>query len=177
MDDAQSHEELLLTGHRFEVRRVTRVRRDGQLLTREIIRHPGSVVIVPCVDEQHVCLIRNERMSVGKTLTELPAGTLEPNEPPIECARRELHEETGFRCAKLRHLTSFYAAPGILDERMHVFLAEDLTADIPHREADEQIDNWIVTWSAAISMIQRGEIEDGKTIAGLLFAHSLRHLP
>ena len=171
MPDAHDDEELLFTGHRFEVRRVSRQLRDGTPLTREIIRHPGSVVILPCVDLQQVCLIRNERISAGDTLIELPAGTREGGEPAHDCALRELHEETGYRCGCLRELTSFYAAPGILDEYMHLFLAEDLTADLPHREADEQIDNWIVTWEEALDLVRHGEIRDAKTIAGLLFGY------
>lgn len=162
-------EDTLLTAHRFQVRRVTRLLPDGTSQSKEVVRHPGSVVIVPCVDSDCVCLIRNYRLSVDQTLIELPAGTLEPNEPPGECARRELIEETGFRAAEMRELTAFFAAPGILDEKMHLFLATQLTEGDPHREADERIENLIVPWPEALRMIRDGRIHDAKTIIGLFF--------
>lgn len=163
------NETTLLSTDRFDVQRVSRTRPDGSVKQREVIRHPGSVVLVPCVDRDHVCLIRNYRMAVSQTLIELPAGTLEANEPPDVCAARELKEETGYVAGRLTELTSFFAAPGILDEQMHLFLAEDLTAGDACREADEEIENLVVRWADAIEMIQRGEIRDAKTIVGLLY--------
>jgi ADP-ribose pyrophosphatase len=151
------------------VTRVQRQRPDGSRTQREIIRHPGSVVLLPCVDEQHVCLIRNYRMAVGQTLVELPAGTLEAGEPPDVCAVRELKEETGYEAGTLTELTSFFAAPGILDEHMHLFLATQLTGGSPQREPDEEIENWVVSWDKALEMIRNGEIRDAKTIVGLLY--------
>jgi ADP-ribose pyrophosphatase len=142
---------------------------DGRVKQREIVRHAGSVVIVPAIDDQHVCLIRNYRVAVDAPLIELPAGTLEPNESPRQCAARELVEETGYHAGQLVQLTSFYAAPGILDELMHLFLASDLSAGPPRREADEEIDNLVLAWEEALRMIECGEIRDAKTIAGLLF--------
>ncbi len=165
-------EELLLKAARFRVVRVVHDRPDGTQTSREVVRHPGSVVLVPCVDSDRVCLIRNFRPAVGKTLIELPAGTLEPHEPPDICAARELIEETGYRAGALTELTSFFAAPGILDEQMHVFAATDLTPGPPAREADEEIDNFIVSWDQALNMIRTGEIHDAKTIVGLLFYHN-----
>jgi ADP-ribose pyrophosphatase len=161
-------EELLQTP-RFCVQRVKRQLPDGRVKQREIVRHAGSVVIIPSIDDQTVCLIRNYRMAIDSPLIELPAGTREPNEAPLQCAERELAEETGYRAGKLEKLTSFFAAPGILDEEMHLFLATDLTPGPPCREADEEIENLIVRWEEALRMIHCGEIRDAKTIAGLLF--------
>jgi ADP-ribose pyrophosphatase len=168
-------EEPLLSARRFEVRRVTRSLPDGRLQSREVVRHPGSVVIVPCVDADHVCLIRNFRLSVHETLIELPAGTLESSEPPRECASRELIEETGYRAASMRQLTDFFAAPGILDEKMHLFLAEQLSGGDPEREPEEEIENLVVTWREAFAMVRSGEIHDAKTIVGLFVGwHTLQ---
>jgi ADP-ribose pyrophosphatase len=136
---------------------------------REVVRHPGSVVIVPCVDDEHICLIRNYRLSVDQALIELPAGTLEDGESPHACAERELIEETGYRAAELSELTAFYAAPGILDEYMHLFLANGLTPGVAAREPGEEIENLVVTWDDALQRIARREIRDAKTIVGILF--------
>ena len=141
---------------------------------RQVIRHPGSVVIVPMVDEHHVCLIRNYRVSVARTLVELPAGTREPNEAPEVTATRELAEETGYRVESLEQITDFLPAPGILDERMILYLARGLSEGPPAREAGEQIENLVVPWQEAMEMVGRGEIEDAKTIIGLLLVDRQR---
>ena len=160
--------QTLMRTDRFSVQRVSHQGSDGQLHQREVIRHPGSVVILPIVDTKHVCLIRNYRVSVDQYLIELPAGTREPNEEPLQTASRELIEETGYRAGRMTPLASFYAAPGILDERMHLFVAEDLTMGTPQREANERIENVVVSWEQAFAMVRRNEIVDAKTIAGLL---------
>jgi ADP-ribose pyrophosphatase len=158
----------LLRTRLFAVERVSYPDNQGRQFTREIIRHPGSVVVIPVLPDGKVCLIQNFRISVGEPLMELPAGTLEPPEPPLQCAHRELREETGYRAAKMELITSFYPAPGILDERMHLYLATGLSAGEPAREAGEQIENIVLAHPAALAMVRRGEIKDGKTIVGLL---------
>jgi ADP-ribose pyrophosphatase len=159
---------VLFTASRFRVVEVDQRAADGQLVPRQVVMHPGAVVIVPIVDGDRVCLIRNERVAVRKTLIELPAGTLEPPEPPEACAARELQEETGYAAAAWRELPGFYMSPGILCERMHVFVAQELTSGAPARESGENIDNLIVPWADALAMVDRGEIEDAKTICALL---------
>ena len=141
---------------------------------RQIIRHPGSVVIIPLVDEQHVCLIRNFRVSVGRTLIELPAGTREPGERAEATAARELAEETGYRARSLEPLTHFLPAPGILDEKMILYRAEGLSEGPPARETGEQIENLVVSWKEAMAMVADGEIEDAKTLVGLLLVDRQR---
>jgi ADP-ribose pyrophosphatase len=140
-------------------------------LVREVIRHPGAVVIVPVLDDQRVCLIRNYRVAVERELIELPAGTREPSEPPELTAHRELQEETGFSARELIFLREILPSPGILDERMSLYLARGLQTGRPHRESGEQIDNLIVTWDDALQRIDSGEIVDAKTIVGLLVGH------
>jgi ADP-ribose pyrophosphatase len=159
---------ILLTTRRFRVESVTRTTAAGAVVQREVIRHPGAVTILPLVGAHHVCLIANYRVAVARTLIELPAGTLEPGEDPRETARRELIEETGYRAARFEELPGFYPSPGILNERMHLFLATDLVPGEPQREANEQIDNLVVSWDEALAMIDRGEIQDGKTLVAIL---------
>jgi ADP-ribose pyrophosphatase len=169
-----SQPEILLTASKFRVVRETITTGAGKTKTREIIRHPGACVIVPVLDDGRVCLIRNWRIAANDTLIELPAGTLEPPEPPEKTAARELIEETGYRAEQIRFLHAFFLSPGILDEKMHLYLATGLTEGETAREEGEEIENWLVTWDEAIAMIFRGEIKDAKTIVGLLWVDRLR---
>lgn len=162
-------EQLLLKTKRFQVVQVSEPRRDTTDAVRQIIRHPGAVTILPDLGDGRICLIRNHRLSVGRELIELPAGTLEPNEIPVDCARRELKEETGYQAQHFRLLHTFYLSPGILDERMYLFLAEGLVPGNPSREPGEQIENVVVTFQEAIEMVRHGRIEDAKTMVGLLY--------
>ncbi|MEM8946378.1 MAG: NUDIX hydrolase [Planctomycetota bacterium] len=143
---------------------------------RHTVEHPGAVAIIPLLEDDQVCLIRNQRIAVGKSLVELPAGTLEPAEAPRVTAERELREETGYSAAHWHELSGFFMSPGILNERMHLFVARELKAGPPAREADETIDNLIVPWDEAIAMALRGEIEDAKSLAGLLLWDRLRNI-
>lgn len=163
-------DELIYSARIFHVVRRRFRLADGRPAERECVLHPGAVAIVPLVDAERICLIRNHRITVERTLVEVPAGTLEAGEDPAACAVRELEEETGYTTGKLEKLTSLLMSPGILSERIHVFLASDLQPGPARREATEEIDNLIVTWDQALTMIDRGEIEDGKTVAALLFA-------
>jgi len=164
---------VLLTASRFRVESIERTAPDGSVRRREVVRHPGAVTILPLVDAEHVCLIRNYRVSVQRTLIELPAGTLEPNEDPAATAERELIEETGYRTGRIEKLHEFLLSPGILDERMHLYLATDLTAGETAREPGEEIENLVVNWTT--EWVRRGQIEDAKTIVGLLLYQSLRN--
>lgn len=169
---ATDNEKLLLETPRFRVVEHTQRMADGAVRRRQIVRHPGAAVILPLLESaegRRVVLIRNNRVAVDKTLVELPAGTLEPPEPPLETAERELAEETGYRADRWRELPGFFMSPGILSERMHVFVAEGLTPGDPAREAGEEIENLVVPVDEAIAMVERGEIEDAKTVAALLY--------
>ena len=163
------HIQPLLETQRFQVVRIKHRSSDGVEHTRDMMQHPGAVTVIPMVDEQHVCLIRNFRIGVNQTLIELPAGTLEAGEDPGQCARRELVEETGFRAETINRLHSFYMSPGVMDERMHLFAASDLEEGSAAREPGEFIENLVIPWSQAIEMIHDGEIQDAKTIVGLLY--------
>ncbi len=162
---------VLLKGARFDVRQVSiPTKETGQpAKVRELIVHPGAVVILPLLGDGQVALIRNRRWAVGEELWELPAGTLEPPEPPDQCAARELVEETGYQAGKLTHLTDFYSCPGFCTELLHAFLATDLTHVGPQLEETEQIIVEPTRWSRVLDMIRTGLIRDGKTIATLLY--------
>ena len=162
-------DELLLTGRMFQVVRRESVAADGRRHVREVIRHPGAVVLLPILDDGRVVLIRNRREAVGQHLVELPAGTLEPGEDPMAAAHRELAEETGYRAGTMELLVSFFSSPGILDERMHLYLARRLSAGPMDLQADEEIEPMLVPWQEALRMARDGRIIDAKTLIGLSF--------
>lgn len=168
MPPTEGDQRVVFTGSRFRVVEVTQQDAAGGTKPRQVILHPGAVVIVPLLAGNRVCLIRNERVAVSQTLIELPAGTIDPPEEPTATAVRELREETGFTATQWQELPGFFMSPGILRERMHVFVAQGLREGAPAREAGENIDNLIVAWDEALAMIDRGEIEDAKTICALL---------
>jgi ADP-ribose pyrophosphatase len=154
---------------RFAVEDVYQKLDDGSEHHRQVVRHPGAVVILPLVGPDHVCLIYTYRVAIDRWILELPAGTLEPNEPPMVTAGRELIEETGYTAATITHVHSFNMSPGILDERMHFFVASNLTLGEAHREIGEQIANRVYSWNEIDSLIRDGKIEDAKTLVALLW--------
>jgi ADP-ribose pyrophosphatase len=145
---------------------------NGADIDLEVIRHPGASAVVAVDEDQRVTLIHQYRHAGGGYLWELPAGVLdEPGEPPEQCAARELKEETGFTATELTRLGSVLVSPGYTDERIHLFLARGLTAGSTERGHDEDIAEMRrVPMREALDMIRRGDILDGKTIAGLHLA-------
>ena len=143
--------------------------RHGRETTREVIRHGGSVAILAFPEPGVLLLERVWRYAVEAATLEIPAGTLEPGEDPADCAARELAEETGYRAARLEPLLTVHPSPGVLSERLTVFLATDLESGAPDREAGEEIENVLVPVDEAFEMIRDGRITDGKTVAALLF--------
>jgi len=169
-----SNPDILFQGRRFRVERAVQVTPDGAEHVREVVRHPGAVVILPLLGDGRICLQRNYRVAVAETLVELPAGTLEPDEDPAETARRELAEETGYRAGRIELLITFWMSPGILDERMHLYLAEGLQPGPTALEAGEDIQPLLCTWDEAMEMVRRGDIRDAKTLVGLLYWRTFR---
>lgn len=159
---------IVHTGRIIQVAVDELPREGGGTLRRDVVLHPGAVVILPLLDDEHVVLLRNYRHAVGQTLWEVPAGTLEPPEPPEEAAVRELIEETGYRAKTWRKLSEFYPSPGILSERMHLFVAEDLTEGTMRPEPDEQLEVHVVPFAQALAWAVDGTIRDGKTLVALL---------
>lgn len=164
---------LILKGRKFDFERVTFAGGGGKTVTREMVRHPGAVVILALhegAEGRSVVMIRNRRFTLGRELWELPAGTLEPGEDPAVCAARELEEETGYRPARVDSLGSFYTTPGMTDELMRAYLASGLTHVGQHLEEDEAIRPELVAPGEALSMLDRGELMDAKSMLTLLIA-------
>ena len=141
----------------------------------EIIRHPGASAVVPFMsdptgDNPQLLLLRQYRYAAGGYIYEIPAGRLDPGEAPDHCAARELKEETGCTAKQIVPLLTMLTTPGFTDEVIHLFMATDLTHGESAREVDEYVDLVIVRLSEALEMIQRGEIPDGKTALGILYA-------
>ncbi len=160
--------EVVHVGRRIRVEVDTLQTADGRTIRRDAIRHPGAVVILPVLDAERVVLLKNFRFVIGETLWEVPAGTVEPPEPLEACARRELLEETGYQAKKWRSLGYLYASPGVLDEKLHLFVAEELTPGPAKPEPDEQLEPVIVKLADAIRMCLDGTIRDAKTVTSLL---------
>lgn len=174
MPDAKPDPTPLFEGKLFNVVRRFQETADGGRRARDVIRHPGAAVILPILDDGRICLIENYRIAVERTLVELPAGTLEPNEDPAETARRELAEETGYRAGTIEQLAVFYSSPGILDEAMYLYVASDLQPGPTALEQGEEISPLLKTWPEALDMIRQGIIKDAKTLVGLLYYQAFR---
>ncbi len=159
----------LLHTARFEVVERRYRTADGNTHCRALVLHPGAVTILPIFDDGRICLIRNFRPAVGHELFELPAGTLEPGEAPLATAYRELEEETGYVAARIEPLLEFWMSPGILNERMHLFVATELRPGRTSLDVGEIITPCIVTRDEALAMVQDGRIQDAKSLVGILY--------
>lgn len=159
---------VLYSGARFRVERVLE-EIAGETRERDVVRHPGATVVLPVLDDGRVVLVEQHRTAVGHSLLELPAGTLESGEDPEAAARRELQEETGYVAGNLIPMVNIFPAPGLTDERMHIYLATELTPGEPDPDPGEHIDVKTLTVEDVRQRILRREIIDGKTLCGLLF--------
>ena len=145
--------------------------RKGGEMDAEIVRHPGSVVLIPLTDRGEIILVRQYRHAIGRDAWELPAGTLKPNEEPEKAARRECHEEIGLVHSTVEMLGTFYPTPGYCDEEMNFYKAIGLRqprdGETAAQDEDEDIQQQAFTVEQIRSMIRGGEIVDMKTVAGL----------
>ncbi len=142
---------------------------DGRkrVVMREVVEHRGAVAIVALDARQRVLMVRQFRVGPQAETLEIPAGTLEAGEDPAACATRELEEETGFRAAKWKHLTTFFSSPGFCTEQMYLYFARQFTATHAHPDDDEAIRAEWIPFTRVLKQIERGEIIDGKTILAL----------
>jgi ADP-ribose pyrophosphatase len=160
---------VLYKGQIFGVRRDEVLEPTGLRTTREVITHPGSVVVMPVLPDRRIILIRQYRHAARQFLWELVAGRIDPGESVRQAAARELIEETGYRAKRLRVFLDLFPTPGFLEERMYILLAEGLTPGEAEPEDDEKIVAKAYTRAELEKMIQRGVLRDAKSIAGLLY--------
>ncbi len=162
----------VVIGRRVHVEERRVPRSDGREELRQMVLHPGSVVVLPLLDDGRIVMIRNRRFAVNATLLELCAGTREGDEDPALCAARELEEETGYRAHSITPLLSFYPSPGVTNERMYAFVARGLSQTQQHLDPSEQITVEPLALDDVLARIARNEIEDAKTIVSVLYFHT-----
>lgn len=167
--------EFLYKGKIFQVELHKIKTQSGNEGKREIVRHPGSVVILPVDSHDNVYLARQFRKPVEKALLELPAGKLEEGESPEICAKRELQEELNFEAKNWLYLTSVYTSPGFTDEKMYFFVCENLKPAYGEQEDDENIEVEKLNLKELWEKIKKGEIEDGKTILAVSLYKSIKN--
>jgi ADP-ribose pyrophosphatase len=161
--------ETRFKGRIFDIR-IDEIREGELEYSREVVAHKGSAVIVPVFADETVALVRQYRHAAGEYLLEIPAGTLNAGEDPMIGAVRELEEEIGVRAARVQKLTEFYVSPGFLTEKMHVYLATDLTEVGQKVEADENLTIERYSFNELNEMIRDGRIIDAKTMVGVMLA-------
>lgn len=165
----QMNREKVFEGPAFKVARVTLQNDAGREFTREVVEHPGAACIVPMLDKDTVLLIEQWRIGAKRPLWEIPAGTLDAGEDPLACAARELKEETGYAAEKIEHLFTMFPSPGILDEKMHIFIATGLSQGEQALEEDEEIRVKAFSFRDLRVQLKANNIKDGKTIAALSY--------
>jgi ADP-ribose pyrophosphatase len=160
---------LIYKGRVFEIRSERLREPSGIEVTREVVVHPGSVVVLPALADGRIVLIRQYRHAAGQYLWELVAGHKEPNETFAEGARRELKEEAGYTARRYKKLLEIFPSPGLLGERMVIYLAEGLAKGEAHPEEDEQITVKVLPLDEALRWIRTGKIVDSKSVSGILY--------
>lgn len=144
---------------------------DGHKGQREVVEHSGAVAIVALTNDNEIILVRQYRKPVEKILLEIPAGTLEANEEPLDCAQRELEEETGRKAEQWQKIMDYYSAPGFTNERLHIYVATGLTAGENNPDHDEFVETVTMSLDEAYQSIFDGKITDAKSIIGIQYAY------
>ena len=142
---------------------------DDRETIREIVEHPGAVAILALTEKKEIVMIKQFRKPADEVLWELPAGTLEEGEDLVSCARRELEEETGYYPRKIKKLITFFSTPGFCNEKLTLFLAEDLEKKNKNEDADEFIEVELIKPNEALRLVKENVIKDAKTIIGILY--------
>ncbi|MBQ7907089.1 MAG: NUDIX hydrolase [Clostridia bacterium] len=146
---------------------------NGNEATREIVRHPGAVCVVPVTDDGQVIMVRQFRYPFEQVLLEIPAGKLEPGEDPLEAVKRELEEESGAVAGKIQHIGELYTTVAIFDEKIQIYLTTDLTFKDSHPDEDEFVEVTKIPLDTLVTMIMNGEIKDAKTQIAILKADKI----
>ena len=157
-------------GKVFELIRENVTLDNGTTTDMEFIEHPGAAAIVPLLSENRVVMLKQYRHALKKVIWEIPAGTLDPEEEALSCAKRELVEETGYSAEQWHRLGEITPVPGYSNESIHIFLARKLKPAAQNLDADEVIQIQAVEFQTVLEMIGKGEVQDAKSIAGLLMA-------
>lgn len=178
--DAELHEKILSEecawkGKILDVHRLEVELPNGHRSARDIVRHPGAAAVVALTESGKIVLVRQYRTAIDRVTVEIPAGKLDPGEDPLDCAKRELHEETGFRAGRIRFLTSIVTSCGFCDEIIHIYLATKLEFDAPNPDDDEFVNVDLVPLHELIDAVLDGKIEDAKTVVGALACDSIAH--
>lgn len=166
-------QETVYEGVIVNVRRDKARLMDGRITNREVVEHPGGVAVFAMDDQGRVALVRQYRYPMGEETLELPAGKLEPGEDPRDSGLRELAEETGLVPGTFEDMGCLYSSPGILDERIYLYFAKDLTQGPTHPDDGEFVETVWLPYQDLVDKARRGEIKDGKTLVGILKASFL----
>lgn len=166
-------EDVVWTGRIFNVDRLQVQLPDGRNAIRDVVRHPGAVAVVALTEEGRICLVRQYRTALGRVTVEIPAGKLDPGEDPLECASRELLEETGMEAEKIAYLTTIATSDGFTDELIHIYMATGLSFSKSSPDADEFINVDLVEVGELIDAVLDGRIEDAKTVVGALLCDAI----
>ena len=161
-------EELVWEGAIFDVSKLEVELPNGRLARRDIVRHPGAAAVVALTENGKIALVRQYRTALDRVTVEIPAGKLDPGEDPLDCARRELTEETGFSAGRIAYLTTIATSAGFADELIHIYLATQLSFEGADPDDDEFINVDLVPLSELIDAVLDGKIEDAKTVVGAL---------
>ncbi len=162
--------ERIYEGKVIKVRVDTVELPDKKYSKREIVEHPGAVGVVGITEENKVIFVRQYRKALEQFLLEIPAGKIELKENPEDCALRELKEETGYECESIHFLSKAYTSPGFSNEEIHIYHARGLKKGVATPDEDEYIETIEIPLDIAIKMINDGEIQDSKSIIGILMA-------
>jgi ADP-ribose pyrophosphatase len=165
---------VIYRGRKIDLALQTVTRRDGRTIDREVVLHRGAVVMLPMLDGDRICLVENHRYAVNRTLIELPAGTIDRGESPDATAPRELREETGYSAESVQRIAEWYVSPGVLNERMYLYLCERLVPGPTNHQPDESLTPIIVSWNEALCMVADGRIDDAKSMLGILIGQTHR---
>ena len=178
--DAELHEKILSEeqawrGRILDVRNLEVELPNGRRTGRDVVRHPGAAAVVALTHTGKIVLVRQYRTALDRVTVEIPAGKLDPGEDPVECAKRELHEETGFKPGRIRYLTTIATSCGFCDELIHIYMATNLEFDGADPDDDEFVNVDLVPLSELIDAVLDGKIEDAKTVVGALACDAIAH--